>query len=220
MRLRILSGLSLICLILMLASLATAQFPAGPGGGGGGGGGAGDLINRMMAFDKNEDGKLSKDEVTDSRLTRLFDRADTDKDGVVTRDELTALAAREPVNDRGGPRGGPGGGPGGPMMGFPRPGEILPPMLQQRLGLSDDQKTQLAALQSEVDARLAKILTDEQQTQLKTMRQRGPGGGPGGPGFGPPGGPGGPGGGFGGGPGRRGGGGPPPPPPGDGPPPE
>jgi hypothetical protein len=44
-----------------------------------------------------------------------------------------------------------------------------------------------------VDAKLAKILTDEQKKQLQEMRDRGPGrglGGPGGPGgFGPPGGP-------------------------------
>ena len=47
-----------------------------------------------MAFDKNKDGKLTKDEITDPRLHRLFDRADADKDGVVTREELIALAAQ------------------------------------------------------------------------------------------------------------------------------
>jgi hypothetical protein len=77
------------------------------------------------------------------------------------------------------------------MMGF-RPGEVLPPMLQQRLNLSADQKTQLAALQKEVDARLEKILSADQKQQLNDMRNRGPGGPrggrrpPGGPGGGPP----------------------------------
>ena len=89
------------------------------------------------------------------------------------------------------------GGPGGP----PRPGQILPGMLRQRLSLTPDQEKQIDALQKEVDAKLAKILSAEQNQQLKEMRDRGPGGfGPGGP---PPGGPGG---GFG------------PPPDGDGPP--
>jgi hypothetical protein len=64
------------------------------------------------------------------------------------------------------------------------------------LQLTAEQKKQLATLQSEVDTKLAKILTEEQKKQLKEMRPPGFGG-PGG--FGPPGGPGGkqpPGGGF------------------------
>ena len=52
------------------------------------------IVTRMMAFDKNKDGKLTKDEVTDVRLHALFDRADTNKDGVVTKEELMALAAK------------------------------------------------------------------------------------------------------------------------------
>src|SRR3954454_15162850 len=87
------------------------------------------FVARMMAFDKNKDGKLTRDEITDERLQRLFDRADTNKDGTVTREELEALAAKEvqgggrgqggPGGAGGGPggaggRGGPGGGPGGP----------------------------------------------------------------------------------------------------------
>jgi Spy/CpxP family protein refolding chaperone len=191
------------------------------------------IFVHMMAFDKNKDGKLTKEEITDPRLVRLFDQADTNKDGTVTKEELLALAAKLdaeiPAVGRGGPRGGGpdgfggpgggpdgfggpggpgGGGPGGPggpgggrMFGRPQPGQVLPPMLQEALNLTDDQKKQVAELQKDVDARLAKILTQDQMNQLKQMRQRGPGG-PGGPG-------GGPGGGFGGGgPGGRGPGGP------------
>jgi EF hand len=199
--------------LLIAASLATAQGPvrgepreAGDGD---------DLVVRMMVFDKNKDGKLTMAEVTDERLHRLFGRADTDKDGVVTKEELSALAAKEQITDRGGGRGGfgppGGGGPGGPRMGGmpPRPGEILPAMLRQRLNLSAEQEKQIAELQKEVDAKLEKILSIEQRDQLKNMRARGPGG------FGPP--PGGPGG------RQRSGGGRPPggggPPGGDGPPP-
>ena len=70
------------------------------------------LVVKMMAFDKNKDGKLTRDEVTDERLLRLFDQADTNKDGVVTKEELMALAAKL---DAEGGRGGRGpGGPGGP----------------------------------------------------------------------------------------------------------
>jgi hypothetical protein len=176
------------------------------------------IVTKMMAFDKNKDGKLTKDEVTDPRLHRLFDRADKNKDGVVTKEELMALAAEleeeSAGNDQGGKGRGPGGpgrgadyegpgdrGPGGPGgrgpggrgpggFGPPQPGQILPTFLQDRLKLTAAQKKELAALQKQVDAKLAKILTDEQKKQLKEMRDRGPGGrGPGGPGGRGPGGP-------------------------------
>jgi len=162
-------------------------------------------VARMMRYDKNKDGKLTKAELTDQRLRRLFDRADADKDGTVTKAELATLASqfqeREGNAPRGfGPPGGfppPGGGPGGGMMGGPpRPGEILPAMLRRSLKLTAQQTKELDDLQKEVDAKIEKILSDDQKQQLKTMRQRGPGmfGGPGGrpPDFGPFGRPGGP----------------------------
>jgi hypothetical protein len=52
------------------------------------------IVVKMMAFNKKKDGKLLREEVTDERLLRLFDLADTNKDGVVTREELMALAAK------------------------------------------------------------------------------------------------------------------------------
>jgi hypothetical protein len=111
----------------------------------------------------------------------------------------------QPPAGPGGPGGPPPGAPGGPRRGFgrpPRPGEILPEMLQNRLNLSDTQKVQLAKLQKDVDTKLAKILTADQNKQLEEMKAHGPGG-PRGPGRGPgPGGPGGPGGGPGGAPGN------------------
>jgi hypothetical protein len=79
------------------------------------------IVVKMMEFNKKKDGKLTRDEVTDKRLLRIFDQADTNKDGIVTKEELMALAAKleadNPAPGRGpggrGP-GGPGGGPGGP----------------------------------------------------------------------------------------------------------
>jgi len=191
---RTLTSLIFTCGFLVAASFAAAQRPgddreplSSPPGG--------DLVARMMAFDSDKDGKLTKSEVTDLRLHRLFDRADANKDGIVTKEELVALEVKEQTKNRGGRPGfggPPGGGPAGFMMGQPRPGEILPQMLQQRLRLTSEQKKQLADLQKEVDAKLATILTVEQNKQLKEMRERGPGrfGAPGGgPGrFGPPGG--------------------------------
>src|SRR5262249_43574741 len=64
--------------------------------------GGNNLESRLIQFDANKDGKLTKAEVTDERLQRLFDRADANHDGIVTTQELTALAAREPAGGRGG----------------------------------------------------------------------------------------------------------------------
>src|SRR5205823_1652153 len=112
------------------------------------------------------------------------------KDGVVTKEELMALAEKleadaGPGGDRGGPGGrgpggpggpggfgpgpgGPGGrGPGGPggFGGPPQPGQILPSFLQEQLKLTAEQKKQLDELQKEADDKLAKILTDDQKKQ-------------------------------------------------------
>jgi hypothetical protein len=114
---------------------------------------------------------------------------------------ITVTIASAQFPGGGFPGGGPpGGGPfgggrppdvglGGPPMGPPpRPGEVLPRMMRPVLNLTAKQEKQLAELQSQVDARLAQILNDQQKAQLEQMRQRGPGP------FGPPGGDGPPGG--------------------------
>ena len=87
----------------------------GPGGGPGGerGGrsaGAGGMMDRIMSQDKNQDGKLSKDEV-DERMLPMFDRLDANSDGSIDKSEIEAAAARM-GGGRGG-RGGPGGNQGG-----------------------------------------------------------------------------------------------------------
>ncbi|WZO99993.1 EF-hand domain-containing protein [Isosphaeraceae bacterium EP7] len=178
--------------LLFLSTNAWAQ--QGPGGGPppGQGGPGGDLTARMMAFDSDNDGKITKVEVTDERLQRLFERADADNDGSVSKDELTTFAAQQP-------RGGPGG-PGGPG-GMSRPGEILSQPVRRRLKLTATQEKRIAALQKDVDTKLAAILDKSQEKLLAQMKTNpgGPGGpgGRGGPGgFGGPGGP--PPGGFGG----------------------
>ncbi|WP_010585707.1 EF-hand domain-containing protein [Schlesneria paludicola] len=177
-------------------SVVVAQPPGRPDGGPRGDGPPPDaaaVIDRMMTFDANQDGQLTKAEITDARLMGLFDRADENHDGIVTREELTTLHGKESPAGRGGPgRGGPGGpGMGGP----PIIGEVMPRPVREMLKLSNGQQKKLDALQKLVDSRLEQILNDEQKQQLHQMRDRGPGGrgGPGGPGGfgGPPDGPGG-----------------------------
>ena len=84
-------------------------------------------------------------------------------------------------SDHEGPGGGPGGpgGPRGPAPGF----HLLPRWVAEQLKLTDDQKTQVDALEKETKAKLEKILTPEQKKILETARPPRPGqGGPRGPG--------------------------------------
>src|SRR5262249_43512234 len=72
-----------------------------------------EFVAKLMVFDKDKDGKLTKEELFDGRLHALFDRADTKKKGYIPRDDLEALFTRE--NDAFGPGDGKKGkGPKGP----------------------------------------------------------------------------------------------------------
>lgn len=52
---------------------------------------AGDMTASLMAFDANHNGQLEKSEVPE-RLQGLFERGDTNKDGILTKEEIVALA--------------------------------------------------------------------------------------------------------------------------------
>src|SRR4051794_27118196 len=71
-----------------------------------------DLVDRVMGFDQNHDGKIARDELPE-RMLNLFDEGDANHDGTLDRQELTNLANRNSVNDRPGPRGGGGRRGGG-----------------------------------------------------------------------------------------------------------
>lgn len=83
-----------------------------------------DIVERIMSFDKNKDGKITRDELPE-RMQDLIEKGDTNKDGALDRDEIKKLAA-DLARD-GFPGGGPGDGffpgPGGPGG----PGGRLPP---------------------------------------------------------------------------------------------
>ena len=84
----------------------------GPGGSFGrrDGDGGGDFVERMMANDKNKDGKITKDELPE-RMQRMFDNIDTNKDKALDKAELTKTAEQfnARFRSRGGDRGGRGG---------------------------------------------------------------------------------------------------------------
>jgi Ca2+-binding EF-hand superfamily protein len=67
------------------------------------------FVDRLMQNDKNGDGSLSADEVTDT-MRPMVEGADQNGDGIVSRDEL--IAHVQNMRNRG-PGGGFPGGPGG-----------------------------------------------------------------------------------------------------------
>ena len=88
-------ALLLMCGLVWAASPVLAQRPGDGDKPAASSAAADAFVARMMKFNKSKDGKLTKDEVTDKRLLPLFERADTNHDGVVTVDELKALYAKE-----------------------------------------------------------------------------------------------------------------------------
>ncbi len=68
-------------------------------------------VERLMAKDADEDGAITQEEVNDSRLDSLLQRADTNKDKRVTRAELEAAFSKE-RNSRESTKGARGGGTG------------------------------------------------------------------------------------------------------------
>jgi hypothetical protein len=64
-----------------------------------------EAVTRLMANDKNGDGKLSVDEMPE-RMKRIVARADVDKDGFATKEELAqALSAQGSGRSPGSPAG-------------------------------------------------------------------------------------------------------------------
>jgi hypothetical protein len=86
--------------------------------------------------------------------------------GLVSLLALAVTFAEAQQDEKKGRKGrGPGFGGGIPST----PGRVLSSFQQERLKLTDEQKRQVDDLQTDVDARLKKILTEDQQ---KTLRER------------------------------------------------
>lgn len=78
-----------------------------------GGNGSPEMVKMLLGFDKNGDGKLSKDELPE-RMQGMFARGDVNKDGFLSKEEIEKLAGTSSGNNRGGEgqreqRRGPGG---------------------------------------------------------------------------------------------------------------
>ena len=132
-----------------------------------------------MSFDKNKDGKVTKDELPE-RMHHLIALGDTNKDGALDREEIKKLAER--LNQGARPRGP--GGPGGPP---PGPGRLERIIDDLGLNTKDKEKADkvLEAHHEEVRKQWEKaneellkelkgVLSAEQLAQLKEDLMRRP----------------------------------------------
>jgi hypothetical protein len=105
-----------------------------------------EIVERILSFDKNKDGKVSKEELPE-RMQDLITKGDTNKDGALDKEEIKNLATELAREGRfGGFFGAPGPGGGfaggfrgrGPAGPFP-PGNVAERALSD-LRLTDKQK--------------------------------------------------------------------------------
>jgi Spy/CpxP family protein refolding chaperone len=147
--------------------VALDRLPPGPGGPGREGRGVPveSLIDRVMSFDKNKDGKVSRDELPE-RMHYLIERGDTNKDGALDREEVKALVDRL---DRNGPARDPGPPPPGP--GGPPPGPGALERTLDELKLTDEQKTRADRIVRAHHEQVRKVLEQSRQDLLKQMKE-------------------------------------------------
>ena len=118
---------------------------------------------------------------------------DRDRDGKIEGSELRARPAGRAVRNRpagravggpgevGPPPEGPGGfgpppgGPGGRGRG-PEVGDVMPPFVRQQLRLEADQSRKIKELESDVRAKLNRILSRDQMHDFDRILREGPGG--------------------------------------------
>jgi Spy/CpxP family protein refolding chaperone len=155
-----------------LDDLASPAPPAARGGRGGGRGGfpggrglsAEQIVERIMSFDKNGDGKVTKDELPE-RMQDLIAKGDANKDGALDRDEVKKLAA-----DLARGRGVRGFGAGR----FPPPGGFGPGGVERALAdlkLSDKTKEEKAeAVVKAHEEKVRKLMDDTREEMLKQMK--------------------------------------------------
>jgi hypothetical protein len=148
-----------------------AQPPGGPRGGRNGPGvSTDDLIQRILRYDKDKDGKVSKNELPD-RMQHLLDMGDTNKDGFLDKDEIKALAERLNKDTPRGP-GGPGGqpGPGGPGFGPPPGGPDGLARILEDLNLPEKTMDKADAIVRAHQRKMRRLMDQAREDLLKEMK--------------------------------------------------
>ena len=145
-----------------------------------------DLVERIMAFDKNKDGKVTRDELPE-RMHHLIALGDTNKDGALDRDEIKKLATtlattpggfgglRAITLDRVDARFGPGPGPGLPggfgVGGALRSAPSVVEGVVDDLKLSGMKRNQAMAAAKAHQENVAKLLDQARAELLHKMKK-------------------------------------------------
>jgi hypothetical protein len=162
-----------LMIALAVAAGGDAQPPGKKGGGFGKGFGGGltaeQIVERIMAFDKNGDGKITKEELPE-RMQHLIALGDTNKDGALDKEEVVQLAnLLQSVAGLAGPAGPGGfGAKGGPFgAGFAAKGAFLQQAVDD-LNLTGTAKEKATAL---VKAHQEKVRKFQDQAHADLLRQ-------------------------------------------------
>jgi hypothetical protein len=199
MRNRILWSALALLATLALVGGGDAQPPGKKGGKFGKKGGVGltadQIVERIMALDKNNDGKVTMDELPE-RMQHLIAMGDTNKDGALDREEVRKLAATlEAFVSFAGPGGGKGGGKGfakGGLKGFGKggfgEGPIQAALDELNLSEKTREKAEAAAKEhrekvrvlqdlarADLLLRMRDVLSEADYTSFKASMERDPG---------------------------------------------
>jgi hypothetical protein len=126
-----------------------------------------DIVERIMAFDKNKDGKVSKDELPE-RMHDLIARGDTNKDGALDKDEIKKLATTLGGFGR---RGEFGIRIEGPGPGVPGPGPGVIEGVVDDLKLSGKNKDQAKAAVKAYQENVRKLMDQARAELLQKMKE-------------------------------------------------
>jgi hypothetical protein len=135
-----------------------------------------DVVQRIMSFDKNQDGMITRDELPE-RMQFLIELGDTNKDGALDRDEIKQLAIKLATapGGVGGPRaltldrvGGQGGFGFGPGRG-PGPG-VLEGVVDD-LKLSGKKKDQALTAVKAHEEHVRKLMEQSRTELLREMKE-------------------------------------------------
>jgi hypothetical protein len=136
-----------------------------------------DIVERIMAFDKNKDGKVTKDELPE-RMHHLIKLGDTNKDGALDKDEIKKLAAKLAAAPGGfGGRGevrvgfGPGPPGGFGVAGAIRSGPGAMEGVVDDLKLSAKKKTQAMAAVKAHQENVRKLIDQARAQLLQKMKK-------------------------------------------------
>jgi Ca2+-binding EF-hand superfamily protein len=140
------------------------------------------FVARMMNFDKDDDGKLTKDEMPE-RMQSMMARFDTNKDDMIVREELVAAAKARMGSDR--PQQGRPGpeGRGGPPQRRASADQMLQRLDENKDGfISSDElpeflKGRMESLDKNSDGKLDKSELESMASQMRNRGGRGPGDG-------------------------------------------